>query len=341
MTSNLEMDEKTVKAVTTIEKLLRLAGNNPNEAEAASALAKVHELLEAYNLDMAVIEQHGGDKGKRLDEKTAGGMHKYQRSLWQHISRLNFCMYWTQKNDVVPGSIQAKRGRKSTHEHRVVGRQINVIATKNMAFYLDQTIERLCREMLGPERSMQYYSRDAVAFREGVADRVIEKIRERRNKLIQEEEAKNAEAARRASASGYSTSKAMTLSTLEESEKDANDDFLYGEGYSARRRARDAEWSAKWEAERERREQAQRDAEAAHLAWAQANPKEAAKQAAKEKARAEARQRAWEKKRYRFRQTASDMRRDSGAYHLGYEKGESVSIDTQIGNDGTQLKIGK
>lgn len=333
--TEMEMDEATRKAVSTIEKLLRLAGNNPNEMEATSALAKAQELLATYNLDMAVIEQNSGGKGKRSDEQIAGGMHKYQRQLWAHIARLNFCMYWTQKNDVKEGSIQAKRGRKSTHEHRVVGRQINVIATKNMAFYLDQTIERLCREMLGSERSMQYYSRDAVAFREGVADRVIEKIRERRRNMIREEEAKAAEAARRASAAGYSTSTAVTLSSLERSEREANDDFLYGEGYTARQKA----WEAEWEAQKEAREKAQREAEEAHLAWVRANPKEAAREAAKEAAREKARERAWEKRRYRFRQTAEDMRRDSGAYHMGYEKGESVSIDTQIGKDGAQRKI--
>lgn len=341
-----EMDEGTRKAIGTIEKLMRLAGNNPNEAEAASALAKAQELLTAYNLDMAIIEQHSGEKAKRLDEQVAGGMHKYQRSLWQHIARLNFCMYWTQKTAVKEGSYQAKRGRKFTHEHRVVGRQVNVVMTKNMAFYLDQTIERLCREMLGSERSMQYYSRDAVAFREGIADRVIEKIRERRNEMLDKEEADRAEAARRASATGLSTSTAMTIASMAELEREANDDFLYGEGYTARRKAREAEWQAQWKERREQEAVARAAAEAAHAAWAAAHPEEAAKEAAKERARERARAKADERKanrpgrRYRFRQTTEDMRRDSGAYHKGYAKGESVSIDPQVG-DGTQRRIGQ
>lgn len=337
------MDEETRKAVDKIEKLMRLAGSNPNEAEAASALSKAQELLAAYNLDMAVVEQASGQSGKRLQEMVSGGMHKYQRSLWKHIAELNFCMYWTQKSLVKEGSVQAKRGRRFTHEHRLVGRTVNVASTKNMAFYLDQTIERLCREMLGSERSMQYYSRDAVAFREGVADRVIEKIVDRHTEFMKEEERKAAEAAQRAAAAGISLATTLTVAGLSDKERDANNDFLYGAGYSARQRARQAEWEAGATERRRRRAEADAAAEKAAVEWAAANPKEARKEAAKERARERARERRRENGggygRYRFRQTSEDMRRDSGSYQAGYAKGAAVGIDPQVQRD--NRRIGK
>lgn len=330
-----EMDEGTRKAIDKIEKLMRLAGSNPNEAEAASALAKAQELLTAYNLDMVVVEQNSGASGKRTDEMIAGGMHRYQRELWNHIARLNFCMYWTQKNFAKPGSLAAKRGRKITHEHRLVGRVTNVIATRNMAGYLEQTIERLCREMLGSENARQYYSRDAIAFREGVSDRVIEKIVDRRREIVAKEEREAAEAARRASEAGVSLATTLTVAGLSDKERDANTDFLFGEGTSARRREAAAKWDAEWEERRKAQAEATAAAEKEAAEWAAAHPEEAKKEAARERARERARARrdalgGSANRRYRFRQTSEEMRRSSGSYHAGYKKGEDISIDQQV-----------
>lgn len=340
-----QMDDDTRKAVDKIEKLMRLAGSNPNEAEAASALAKAQELLLAYNLDMAVIEQAAGNNsGKRLEEMVAGGMHRYQRQLWRHIAELNFCMYWTQKNRVKEGSYVAKRKRRFTHEHRLIGRTVNVASTRGMGSYIDQTIERLCREMLGSERSMQYYSRDAVAFREGVADRVIEKIIDRREELVAKEKRDQAEAARKASAAGVSLAKTLTVAGLTEKEKQGNYDFIHGEGAWARKAADEAEWEAGRAERRIRQAKAQAAAEQAHAAWAAAHPEEARREAAKERARERARERRLERGggygRYRFRQTAEEMRRDSGSYHAGYSKGDEVSIDPQV-SPGQNKRIGR
>ena len=336
------MDEATTKVVEKIEKLLRLAGNNPNEAEATAAMEKVNALLLAYNLDMATIEQGSNTSGKRVDENTSGGMHRYQRDLWNNIARLNFCMYWTMKVSVKEGTWAAKMKRKVTHEHRVVGRQVNVISTKNMAQYLDGTIERLCRERLGEGSGKLYFSSDAVAFREGIADRVIEKIAERRRDIIRKEEREEAERNRKASEASTPNANAtrqLTVSTLTQQERDANNDFLYGEGYSAKMRARQAEWDAEWEERKKEQAAAEAAAEALFEEWAAANPKEYEKQKAKERAQQKAREERASKKRYRFRQTKEDFRRSSGAYHEGYAEGEKVSIDPQV-NRGSQKRLG-
>src|SRR5262245_16004988 len=141
MVGREHMDEATQKAVDRIYKLLQLAAKNPNEAEAAAATAKAQEYLAAYNLTVARVEASasGATSGKRLDEAVRGGFYKYQRRLWEAIADLNFCMYWTLLVRVKEDSVIARRRRQMgrppgwTHEHRLVGRQINVIATQNMA----------------------------------------------------------------------------------------------------------------------------------------------------------------------------------------------------------------
>lgn len=346
------MDEATQKAIEKIAKLMQLAGRNPNEAEAASALGKAQELLTAYNLSMAVVEQASGASGRRVDDLVRGGMHKYQRMLWSHIAKLNFCMYWPQKNRYTAAHAAAGISkRKWLHEHRVVGRQVNVVSTQNMARYLDGTIERLCRERLGGDAHRQYYSREAVAFREGIADRVTEKVLARRRDMEDEEGRKQAEAARQASASGVSLSTSLTIAGLKEREEQANYDFLNGEGAWAKREARMARNAKYWAEETAKRAAAEAAAERELAEWAAAHPEEAAAAEARrrESERREERreERAEERRaarrtgrRYRFRETAADMRRDSGSYAAGYEAGERVSIDQQVG-DKDQKRIGK
>lgn len=303
------MEVNTEKVVAKIEKLLRLGEGNANEAEAAAALSKAQELLALYNLDMATIEQASGKAdGKRSDEQTAAGAHKYQRALWQRLADLNFCWYWTEQRTVPKGTKTERR-----YEHRVVGRQVNVITTKNMALYLNATIDRLCREHIGGVNSL-FYSSAAVAFREGVADRVFEKIRAKRREMQAAEAKAKKEAESKASGTG--TSLVVTLNDVAQREWAANYDFLYGEGAWARSQARAAESRAKQEA-------AMKAADEAYAAWAAANPKAAAKKEAAEKARAERR---WRE----YRETAQDRRKRTDAYRAGYKAGENVSLDPQV-----------
>jgi hypothetical protein len=337
-----EYDEATQKAMDKIEKLMRLASSNPNEAEAASALSKAQELLAAYNLDLSAIEANSGASGKRLDAMVTGGMHRYQRSLMKSIAQLNFCMYWTMKVPVKAGSAQAKRGRQFTHEHRLVGRQVNVIQTRNMADYLNSTIERLCRDKLrddGLSPQSQFYSAWAIAFREGIADRVIEKLVRRRRANVDEEAQKAAEAARAASAAGTSSATGLTLASLVKREEAANYDFLHGEGAWARR---EAEWASSEKLWAERRVQeaaARAAAEKSYAEWAVAHPAEAAQAEAERAAAARKAEKAEAAKaarrsgrRYSFRQTGEELRRNSGGYAAGYEAGKHISIDPQTSN---------
>jgi hypothetical protein len=277
------------------------------------------DLLAAHNLDVSIIEQQGGGaKAARSDEKMAGGLYQYQRNLWHAIAQLNFCMYSNQyvyDADKVSAYWRRKgvTGKKGGYrfQHRLIGRKVNVISTRNMADYLEKTIDRLVRQRLGDNQGSNMYSKWAVNFREGVADEIRNKIYERRQQLLAEEDRKLREAAERAGTGAESSGRGLTLRSLQQSEYDANTDFLYGEGTAAR-----------WAAQRAEAARKQKEAEAAYSAWAEANPEEAAKEEAK--ARKE------QQRRYKGRTKKSREAYDTSAYWEGREEGKSVSIDPQV-----------
>lgn len=307
-----DLSPEARRAIEQVEKLLRLAGKNQNENEAAAATAKAQELLAKYNLDMSIVEQNSGtSSGKREDTKFEGGLYHYQRDVWEAVAELNFCMYWNMY--AYDKAKTEKRRRPSyTFQHRVVGRTVNVVATRGMADYLLGAIERLTRERF-PEPS-QFFTRRANSFREGLAETVIGKIYDRRRHLLKadlkaERDAKRA--AEKLQREGVSTATTLTLSTLRKSEEDANTDFLYGEGTSAR-----------WAQEEAERAEAKRIRDEQYTAWARANPEEARKE---EEERRKAR-RAGGYGRASYRDTKG---RDYGAYYEGQDKGKAISIDPQ------------
>lgn len=50
------------KIIDKVQKLLSLAGNNPNEAEAQAAMLKAQEIMAKYHIDAKVIEEKPEDK---------------------------------------------------------------------------------------------------------------------------------------------------------------------------------------------------------------------------------------------------------------------------------------
>lgn len=333
-------DPAVEKVVDQVRKLLNLAAKNPNENEAAAATAKAMSLLAAHNLDMATVGQ-GGEDGRREDARQRGGMYTYERDLWRSVAQLNFCWHFPTRE-----FHRDKRGRRRvTFHHRLVGRVVNTTSTRVMAQHLQQTIERLCRARLaddhagasGGQLNSQFFSSWAVAYREGMAHRVILKLRERR---AADEEARELEAEKardRAARKGTSTATTLTIADVKQSEDKANYDFLHGAGAWDRREAR-------WE--EDRREQARADAEAeAELAqWAKDNPEEAAREARKEAARERERERREARGggggRYRA-PTAEERRQGSGAFWAGYDKGAEIGIDPQADSRGSTKQIGR
>lgn len=307
-------------AVSKIEKLLKLATKNPSEAEAVAAAAKAQEMLAQYNLDMAAVEQHSGGKSQRSDEKMLGGLYRYQRSLWKAVADLNFCLYWNMYT-FDPNKTGRSRNRYGEtrkrqggwrFEHRVVGRTVNVVATRTMAEYLEQVIERITRERLHGE-GIQFFSKWAVSFREGMSDRIENKIYERRRHLLAEERRKDQEEkdkTTKAGREGVSTATGLSLMVYIDKEADANIDFIHGEGTAANWAADRAARSAKRKAEQE-----------AYTLWAKEHPEEA--KAEEERRRKTARRTSWNA-------GMAQDKRDQGGYYAGYDAAEKVSIDPQV-----------
>lgn len=319
------MSDAPDKVLNQIKALLNLADNNDSEAEAASAAAKAQELMDQWNLSEAAVMRAGGKDGRREDARVRGGFYRWQRELWKAVAELHFCMYWTQEGwgqDIYSKSDKKVRVKR----HRLVGRIVNTTATQHMANYLEQVIER---EVVMAISGMQEwnnklrYSNWATSFRKGMADRLIERLAERRAVKLAE--------ARAVDTSGASTSRALTLVDVLQMEEDANNDFLYGEGWSQARRD-DAQ---KWAEER----RAQREAAAA---WAAAHPEEAA---AKKKAEQEASDAYWRKNGWRWNRGSGRSRDDSNidrsAYRAGSETGGKVSLDQQVGGGSPLGRIGR
>lgn len=321
------------KAMETIQKLLALAANNPNEAEAASAASKANEMLAKYNLDLATVGE--GKDGAREELKVDGGFHEFQRNLWASVARLNFCMAFTQKYtteawryvDDYSGAKSMQPGPGKTRQKVqviknrmcLIGRLVNTRSTTVMVEYLMEAIDRLLGEALpsGYTKTSNW----AISFRQGCTRRILEMIAERRDQYEAEEREKErkAQAAAKAATGPSSSSTAVTLTNYKQNEQDANMDFVYGEGYSARVRARRAQMEAEANTKR-----------AEYEAWKLANPEEAA---AKEK-EAEDEAERWARK-HQSRGGRNNDRTNYTAYFSGYDKATNISLNPQVNKTNT------
>lgn len=343
-----ELDDQQKKVLPRIEALLRLydkskGSDKPHDLkEAESALAKAQELLVAYNLSADLVGQ-GDDNGVREEQKLEGGARQYERDLWRAVAELNFCLYFgsgttkvtAYKRTRADGSKYIDREEKYQHLHRLVGRKVNVMATINMAQYLEEAIERLVDERIGPDSAGERWRRHNIVFREGAASTVTHKLYVRRREIIAEDKRKQREAeeaAQRAGAAGVSTSTALTVASHAQAEKDANEDHAYGlaPGTTAAERA---QWQAQQAAQAEENKRARE----AHVRWCEENPEEARAQAEAQRKEQEADEKRAARNAARrtggsFRWTQADERREEErSWHAaGRRAGEKISIDQQV-----------
>lgn len=301
-----DMTAEQLKAVEKIEKLLNLAAKAGTSEEAASATAKAQELLAQYNLDSAVLEDTDAKRSaKREEAKIEGGLYAFQRELWRAVARLNFCHYWSQS--------YIELGKKR-RRHALVGRVVNTRATMAMASYLQDAIERLSKERVSEEGWLQS-SNWAWSYRKGMAQEVIDRLRDRREEILHEEEIARRKAAKAAADAAPGT--ALTVASFAASEDEANDDFRFGEGFSAEKRARLAADAAKWAR-----------MEAAYTVWAQENP---GKAYTKFRYHEDGRE-------YKYTGSGRDKKDtsldnvDMTAYRLGRTAGEQIGLDPQAGD---------
>lgn len=315
--TNHQPDEKLIRK---IEALLNVKGCT--EAEAESRLAKAQELLEKYNLDMASI---GGTptQNKRNDKKTKGGLYSWQRNLWKAVAELNFCHYLSIKG--------LQRG--STYEHRLIGSHGNVIATEVMANYLQETIEKLAQTWAKESGYKSVFVRDAIAYREGMTNRVAYKLRARRDKVLEEERKATEERKQREAASGQASSAtALTLVEYISSEQDFNNDYLnnWELGTTARNRheaeLRQKKWEEEYRAKRAAMTPEEKEAERKrNEEWLEQYRKDEAK---REKRRNKTPPKPRERKR-----TPEEERAGLWAFREGQMDGDKVGIDQQATNE--------
>lgn len=342
-----QLDDQQRKVLPRIEMLLKKYDHGKNSEdegilnEAAAALEKAQELLVAYNLSADLVGQ-GDNDGVREEQKLQGGGREYERDLWRAVAELNFCLYFASgetkvtayKRQRADGSKYIDREEKYQHLHRLVGRKVNVMSTIAMAQYLQQAIERLVEERIGPDNARERWSRFNVDFREGAVSTVAEKLHQRRRELIAEDERKQREAeerARQGAMDGVSTSTALTVASHTQAEKDANNDFANGwePGKTAENRAL-------WQAEQAARAERQRLAREAHTRWCEENPEEARKLAEaqrKEQEEAEKREARNAKRRtgrqYRWTKEDDRWEEKQQAFKMGARAAEKISIDQQ------------
>lgn len=342
-----QLDDQQRKVLPRIEMLLKKYDHGKNSDdegilnEAAASLAKAQELLVAYNLSADLVGQ-GGEDGVREEQKLEGGARDYERSLWRAVAELNFVLYFLSGETQVTaykrtrgdGSKYIERVEKYQHLHRLVGRKVNVMSTVAMAKYLEQAIERLVEERIGPDNARERWSRFNIVFREGAASTVTDKLARRRQEILNEEQRKRhetEEAARQAGMAGMSTSTALTVGSHTQAELDANNDFARGwePGKTAENRAQ-------WQAEQAARAERERLAREAHVQWCKDNPEEARRleEEAQKEREAEEKREARNAKRRRgyYRWTQADERRDAEgqAFTMGARAAEKIRIDQQM-----------
>lgn len=353
MTPETDLTQEQRSIIDKVEKLLRLAGRNTNEAEAEAATAKAMALLESYNLDMSTVERNGGgDTGKRTDEKLIGGFYQYERDLWGRVAELNFCWYWSQhtrawvtkRDEKAYEAMAAERGltedgkpryptyemrklaerKKLKNQHRLVGRVANVAATRAMAGYLLGTIERLARERLATRVTWDPtgpYKSEARALNAQLWGRWAVSYREGAAARIAEklwdrrrQMLREEKERREAAHRKMSEAAGGTALTLTElSQAEEDGNTDFLYGEGTAARRR-----------AERAENARRlaEADAANTAWAAANPKEAAAEEAK-------REKDARRRSARSYSGGQEKARDWSAYRAGYEAGEKIGLDTQ------------
>jgi hypothetical protein len=321
----VELNPAALAAIEKVQKLLALARDaGASQGEAQNAMDLATRILEQHNLDIAAVEAKAGrgHSGKRDDRTQTGGLYKWQRQVWKSTASLNMCVYFSLRG----------LARGSKYEQRIVGRPENVLMTNLMASYLQDAIERNAAAWAKDQGFSSRFVREAVIYREGMADTICYRLNQLRRDRLREAEEK--EAAARAAQPAGEPGTSVVLASVIQSEADLNLDYLNGwePGTTARRRAEaDAYW-ARWDANQKKKAEEKAARRAADPEYdLECKAEEAAE--AKREAKSQARYRS---RAYSTRETAEDRRRNHWAAHEGREKGYEVGLDPQVTGHSTQ-----
>ena len=124
------MSDINASVVDKIRKLLALS-QSPNEAEAASAMQKAHELLKAHNLSMADIGTDKRAYSERYHPNSKNRLEGWKDLLMGVVAEGNYCARVT------------IRTRAGELYYEIFGKEENVAATVVMFEYLAETVRRI------------------------------------------------------------------------------------------------------------------------------------------------------------------------------------------------------
>lgn len=329
------MDNRSL--IARIQKLLALStARGATEGEAAVASSKAQELLAEHNLTLAEVTDQPAETRKKAAHDAAA-MYRYQRSLMKALARNNFCMHflsevWSDDPRGRRENLEGKRGRY-VKRHMLLGRQVNVTVTKLTYDYLIATMDRML-----PWQGMDKRGKDALLWLTGCADRLIERLGQRRREMEAASQAKKDVAAPTPGAGFTMGSALVVLTDVYGSEEELNRDALYGlkPGTTAQQRRERAAKEQEIEAEMARLVAEGVDrSDAWYLAhgWTIPPKTEEKEETEAQKRRREEREersndRYWE--RWQRQQNRLNQHKSTAAYLAGRETGEKIGLDQQI-----------
>lgn len=288
-----------------IASALNLARNAGTEGEAEAAMAAAQNMMAKYNLTMAMVEARH-EKASAEDEEGAKrnkvrhqgkALYDYQRKLMRVIADCNFCFCYL---------IQEQRGRRQMSVGpNLIGRQANVVSATIMFDYLNETLERL----VPVESNAQRLSRAAISWKFGAAERLGERLQDRKWEL---ERSQKTEVSKRTDAQKAEPGGLILLENISLNEWALNLDFTYG-----------------YEPGTTTRERLEAKARARQTPEVVCETPVAVPETDSEKVKREAEDRKW-RERYERRERAFWANKDMNAVHAGRAAGDKISIDAQV-----------
>lgn len=136
------MEDITV-VMEKVRKLLKLANNNPNINEAASAMAKAQELITRFKIEGLNLEEPSAVSSKPLIEilYAKQNVSGWRGRLAQGIGKCNNCeIIWVQTRSAV--------NHRALNSLSIVGTKENIEISRYLFVYCEREIERLCFEAM-------------------------------------------------------------------------------------------------------------------------------------------------------------------------------------------------
>lgn len=321
-------DPAAEKVLLLISKLLKVQeGKGATEAEAALAAEHVQRLLQDHQLTLAQVEATSGAvaTGKRAKaELDLSAARPWQAYLMASLAENNFCLHRTY---LTAGAGKRKR-------HLLVGREVNVRATRETYVYLERELRRRMADAGYQVAHGNRYDPDGTNFLDGAVERLRDRLGERRRQREAESQAREA-AARQASQGA----RALVLADAYGSEADLNNDELNGFPHGTTKARRDEQ-----EARRAAMDARQRELVAGGMdateAWYRAHgygdaevaqmlaysAAEAARPARQSRGSSRGRSQRWSTRSHKEYE-----RVNSTSYRAGVKAGDAVGLDDQVG----------